>query len=168
MKPTISFSLLLLQVFSELKHFPSLTLPPSFLPLAHPFPSFLPPYFPSLLPLFVPSSSLPSSLLPFFLRSPLPFFLPSLLPSFPSVCFLPFSFLFLTSSSFLSSVLLFPCPYSFPSFSFLPPFLPSFPFPFSFLAFSLYVIKRSSLDVLDIDIFLAVAKINPVYFRSLN
>ena len=59
-KPTISFSLLLLQVFSELKHFPSLTLPSSFPPLA--LPSSLPP---SLL-----SSSLSSSLL--FLPSSLP------------------------------------------------------------------------------------------------
>ena len=124
-KPTISFSLLLLQVFSELKHFPSLTQPSSFPPFL--LSSFSPS---SLLPPFLPPSSLPPSLLS------------SALPS---------SLLFLPSSLPLRYILKYIC---LGQLSWIMP--------------PLYVIKRSSLDVLDIDISLAEAKINPIYFRTLN
>lgn len=146
-KSTISFSLLLLRVFSELKHFPSLTLPPSFLPLALPFPSSLLPFFlPSLLPSFpfflpppfVSSSFLPSSLaslLPSSLASFLSSYLPSSLLFLPFASFLPPSFLFLTLAYFLSFFLLFSLssllpflflPLSLPPFLSLPFFLPCF------------------------------------------
>ena len=130
-KPTISFSLLLLQVFSELKHFPSLTLPSPFPPLALPFPSFLTSFLPpSFLSsslsssfLFLPSSlPLRSFLFPPFLPPTFlpPFLLSSLLSSLPPFLSssLPSSLLFLLFASFL--------PPSFPYFSFLPLFFSTF------------------------------------------
>ena len=120
-KPTISFSLLLLQGFSELKHFPSLTLPSSFPSLALPFPSFLPP------PSFLPLPALPLSYISSSLPSFLPSFLPSSLPSFLSSS-LPSSLLFLPFASFLPpSFSLLWLPSSLPFYFFLV-LTPSLPF----------------------------------------
>lgn len=147
-KPTISFSLLLLQVFSELKHFPSLIIPPFFLHLALTFPSFLPPSFPPPFFFFLPppvrSLLFPPFLPPTFLPPFPPSFLPPFLPPFPPPFFsfrllpsslLPFPYL----SSFLSSFLRFSLSLLLPFLFLSPSFPPSFPFPFSFLAFVLFL-----------------------------
>ena len=84
--PSPSSSLFRVKTFS--KHFQSLTLPPSFLPLALLFPSFLPSSLPSLLPSF------PFFLPPPFVPSSLTSLLPSFLPPFPPPFF---SFLLLPS-----------------------------------------------------------------------